>query len=155
MLLNHDFTSIIYIYSTLCRLAREAATVDGVPVITPLVHGRGIGGEADARFRAVAEVDVERGQLLDKRRAVTNLEVGTLGTDGGSILWIIQRVRAAEEEDTLVLSIEGRALVRSDEADALVVRSTIVVAAVGISHEDAFFTSHNWNKKREILFYIE
>ena len=81
--LNHDLFTSIDIHTLRLRLAVELASVQRVPVITPLAHCRGAWDEADARgFAPSAKTDAER---VDPRSllhaAVTELEVGTAGTE--------------------------------------------------------------------------
>ena len=131
-LLDYDFSSVIDIQSLHIGLALQTAAVEGVPggVVLGVLGVRR--QRDDARGLVVAEVDVERGEAAGQEGAVAaNLEVGALGADAGTGSGIVEGVAAAHEQDALVLGVEGRALVRAHEADALVTRCAVVVAAVG------------------------
>ena len=117
----------------------QTAAVEGVPggVVLGVLGVRR--QRDDSRGFVVAEVDVERGEAAGQEGAVAaNLEVGALCADAGTGGGIVEGVAAAHEEDALVLSVEGRALVGANKADALVGgdggRGGLgVVVAVGIS----------------------
>ncbi len=133
--LHHVFFAVVDVDAVSRRLATETATVEGVPVITPLSLWRGAGGEADARGRLpVAEVEHEGADTssLVSGCDATELEVGALGADADFALRIVERVVGAEIEDGAVAGIESQLLVGAHEGDggALVVHRNLVVAQV-------------------------
>ena len=107
----------------------------------------------NSRGLVVAEVDVERGEAAGQEGAVAaNLEVGALGTDAGTGGGIVEGVLAAHEEDALVLGVEGRALVGAEEADAVVARYAVVIAAVGLV--DSYAAEHGADDVVRVVVHV-
>ena len=58
------------------------------------------------------------------------LEVSALSADDCAVGGIVEGVIAVEQQDALVLSVEGRALVRAEEADTLVSGDALFIGIV-------------------------